>query len=198
MEMESSVTKDPVTRDRVVSAAVDLVDGAGVDALKLTTLASTLGVRQSALYNHVSGVGDVLRELSLHARALLAADLRAAAVGVAGDDAVFALADAWRGFVHRHPGLYAATDRCPTSADAELSAGVAELVEVIGRVLTGYGLDAQHSEQAAWSLRSALHGFCTLEANEGHPGSTDLDLVYRRLVALLCAGIRQMAESAHR
>ena len=189
------MTKDPITRARVVSAAVELVDSAGVDALKLTTLAATLDVGQSALYNHVSGVGDVLRELSLHARTVLAADLREAAVGVAGDDAVFALADAWRSFVHRHPGLYAATDRCPASADPELAAGVAELVDVIGRVLAGYGLDSEHSEQAAWSLRSALHGFCTLEASEGHPGSTDLDLVYRRLVALLCAGIRKSVDT---
>ncbi len=44
-------------------------------------------------------------------------------------------------------------------------------------------------------LRSALHGFCVLEANEGHPESTDLDVVYRRLVALLCAGIKEMADS---
>ena len=62
-------------------------------------------------------------------------------------------------------------------------------------MLTGYGLDDEQSEQAAWSLRSALHGFCVLEANEGHPESTELDVVYRRLVALLCAGIKEMADS---
>lgn len=186
------MARDPVTRERVITAAAELVDRAGVDALKLTALAATLGVRQSALYNHVGGVGDVLRELSLHARSVLAAELRAAAVGLARDDAVFALAEAWRGFVHQHPGLYAATDRCSTESDAELTAGVAELVEVIGRVLTGYGLDDEQSEQAAWSLRSALHGFCVLEANEGHPGSSDLNVVYRRLVELLCAGIKEM------
>jgi len=189
------MSRAPVTRERVTAAAAELVDRCGVDALKLTTLASTLGVRQSALYNHVAGVGDVLRELSLHARSLLATELRTAAVGLSGDDAVFALAGAWRSFVHHHPGLYAATDRCSTNADSELTAGVAELVAVIGRVLIGYGLDDEQSEQAAWSLRSALHGFCVLEANEGHPESAELDVVYRRLVALLCAGIKEMADS---
>ena len=44
-------------------------------------------------------------------------------------------------------------------------------------------------------LRSALHEFCVLEANEGHPESTDLVVVYRRLVALLCAGLKEMANS---
>lgn len=191
------MARTPVTRERIVAAATELVDRAGVDELNLTKLAEALQVRQSALYNHVGGVADVLRELSLHARSILAEDLRAAAVGLAGDDAVYALAHAWRGFVHAHPGLYAATDRYPTAPDAELTAAVDEIVEVIGRVLTGYGLDDEQSTQAAWSLRSALHGFCVLEVNEGHPGA-DLDLIYARLVELLCSGIRRMVPATGR
>ncbi|WP_241249136.1 TetR/AcrR family transcriptional regulator [Rhodococcus sp. X156] len=182
-----------LTRERVMAAAAELVDRDGVDALNLTRLAATLSVRQSALYNHVSGVSDVLRGLSLHARSILAADLRNAAVGLARDDAVRALAEAWRRFVQEHPGLYAATDRYPTAPDAELSAAAGEVVTAISQVLAGYGLDAVDSEQAGWSLRSALHGFCVLEATEGSPAATDLDLVYQRLVAMLCAGISRMA-----
>lgn len=184
-----------VTRERVITAAAELVDREGIDGLNLSKLAVALGVRQSALYNHVAGVDDVVRELSLRARSILAADLREAAVGLAGDDAVFALADAWRAFVRNHPGLYAATDRYPTAPDEQLSTSVAEVVEVIGRVLVGYGLNDAQAGQAAWSLRSALHGFCVLEATEGHPESTDLDAIYHHLVELLCAGFQRMALS---
>lgn len=67
-----------------------------------------------------------------------------------------------------------------------------EVVDVINKVIAGYGLSPDDSEQAAWSLRSALHGFCILESVEGQPAGTDPDRVYRRLVELLCAGIARM------
>ena len=105
--------RTPVTRERVIAAAADLVDSKGADALVLSQLAETLDVRQSALYKHVDGVDDVHHQLSLLARNLLAEQLRAAAVGLSRDDAVMALADAWRAFVRVHPGLYAITDPLP-------------------------------------------------------------------------------------
>ncbi len=96
--------RTPVTRERVIAAAADLVDSKGADALVLSQLAETLDVRQSALYKHVDGgVDDVHHQLSLLARSLLAEQLRAAAVGLSRDDAVMALADAWRAFVRVHP-----------------------------------------------------------------------------------------------
>lgn len=184
--------RTPVTRERVISAAAELVDSKGPDALVLSQLADTLDVRQSALYKHVDGVDDVQHQLSLLARKLLAQHLRDAAVGLSRDDAVVALADAWRSFVRIHPGLYAITDRYPTAPHADLVAAVGEVVDVINRVIAGYGLSEDDSEQAAWSLRSALHGFCVLESQEGHPAGTDPDRAYRRLVELLCAGISRM------
>src|SRR3546814_7720279 len=69
---------------------------------------------------------------------------------------------------------------------SDLSA-VGEVVDVINKVIAGYGLSPDDSEQAAWSLRSALHGFCILESVEGQPAGADPDRVYRRLVELLCA-----------
>lgn len=184
--------RTPVTRERIISAAAELVDSKGPDALILSQLAEKLDVRQSALYKHVDGVDDVRHQLSLLARKQLAEHLRAAAVGLSRDDAVIALADAWRDFVRIHPGLYAITDRYPTAPHADLIAAVGEVVDVINRVIAGYGLSEDDSDQAAWSLRSAMHGFCVLESHEGHPTGTDPDRTYRRLVDLMCAGIARM------
>ena len=41
--------RTPVTRERVIAAAADLVDSKGADALVLSKLAVTLDVRQSGL-----------------------------------------------------------------------------------------------------------------------------------------------------
>ncbi len=50
----------PLTRDRVLRAAVDLADGTGIDALSMRRLAQTLGVVPMALYKHVANKEELL------------------------------------------------------------------------------------------------------------------------------------------
>ncbi|MQA96993.1 MAG: TetR family transcriptional regulator [Streptosporangiales bacterium] len=53
-----------LTRERIIAAALDLVDGHGVDALSMRRLAERLGVRAASLYNHVSTKEDLLRGIA--------------------------------------------------------------------------------------------------------------------------------------
>lgn len=180
-----------LTTERVVTAAGVIVDADGVDGLSLTRVASALGVTQPALYNHVDGIHDLLRRLALHAREDLVNALRNAAVGRTRDDAVRAVAKAWREFVRSHGGLYAVTDRYPVAEDEEMIAAVGEVVGVLEAVLQGYGLSVADRRATAWSLRSAFHGFCVLEMEGGHPYPEDIDGGFGQLVDLLCAGIAE-------
>jgi AcrR family transcriptional regulator len=49
-----------LSRDRVLRAAVELADGAGIESLSMRRLASDLGVVPMALYNHVADKEDLL------------------------------------------------------------------------------------------------------------------------------------------
>jgi len=50
----------PLTRERVLRAAVALADERGIDALTMRNLGQDLGVEAMSLYNHVSNKADVL------------------------------------------------------------------------------------------------------------------------------------------
>jgi AcrR family transcriptional regulator len=52
--------RTPLTRDRVLRAAVDLADRGGNDALSMRKLGQELGVDAMALYRHVRGKDDLL------------------------------------------------------------------------------------------------------------------------------------------
>lgn len=181
-----------LTKAAVVDAAVALADEAGAD-VTLAALAARLGVRTPSLYHHVAGQDGLRRELALRGLRLLAQRLGRAAVGKAGDAAVVALGCAYRAFAHEHPGLYAATLRAPTAADAELVAASAEVVDIALAVLAGYGVADAAALHAVRGLRSALHGFVTLEAAGGFGLPLDLDESFRRLLQTFIAGLRQGA-----
>ena len=50
----------PLSRDRVLRAAVALADTAGISALSMRKLGEALGVEAMSLYNHVASKGDLL------------------------------------------------------------------------------------------------------------------------------------------
>lgn len=50
----------PLSRDRIVRAAIRLADRHGLDALSMRKLATTLGVEAMSLYNHVANKDELL------------------------------------------------------------------------------------------------------------------------------------------
>jgi AcrR family transcriptional regulator len=52
--------RKPLSRDRVLQAAVDLADRDGIDALTMRNLAADLGVEAMSLYHHVANKEAIL------------------------------------------------------------------------------------------------------------------------------------------
>lgn len=148
----------------VITAAIDLIDTAGLEALTLSNVAEALEVRPSALYTHVDGAGHLHYVVAVAATDNLTSTIRNAAIGVAGRDAVVAVAQAYREFARQNPGQYAATLSPPTADDARLDEACDNLLEVLVMVFQSLGLSEQQAANAAMSMRSMLHGFLALQS----------------------------------
>jgi AcrR family transcriptional regulator len=175
----------------VIAAAADLADALGLEGLTLAALAARLRIQTPSLYNYVSGLPGLRRDLALVGLRELLARLQRAAVGKAGGDALAAFAHAYRAFAHEHPGIYAATLRAPQDDDPAWIAAGTELVGLVVDVLAGYGLEGEEALHATRGLRSLLHGFVAIEAAGGFGLPLDLDESYDRLVRLFDAGLRE-------
>jgi AcrR family transcriptional regulator len=182
----------------VVRAAADLADDDGLEALTLARIAASVGVRTPSLYNHVGGLDDVRRRIALVGLRELGDALRDAAVGRAGDDALTAMAHAYRAYARAHPGRYAATQRAPATADADLTDAARGAVDVLLAILRGYGLEGDDAIHAARGVRSALHGFVALETGGGFGIPVDLDESFDRMIAALARGVREGAAATSR
>jgi AcrR family transcriptional regulator len=178
-------------RAAVIQAAAALADEKGCEALTLADLAARLGVRTPSLYNHVAGLADVRRELGLLGGRALGAALGRAAIGKAKDEALLALAAAYRDFAKAHPGLYAAAQRAPDPADREAQAVAQEVVGIALAVLAPYRLRDEEALHTVRGLRSIVHGFVTLETAGGFGLPLDLDESFRRLLETFIGGLRQ-------
>lgn len=160
-------------RTTVIGAAVDLVNESGTDSLSLAGLASRLGVRPPSLYNHVAGLEDLKAEIALRGIGELGGRMGAAAVGLTHDDAIGAIAHAYRTFAQECPGLYLAAISWTLADDPEHRRQAARVVGIVTRVLASYGVEGEEAMHAARALRSALHGFVSLEAVGGFASLPD-------------------------
>ncbi|MEY3559263.1 MAG: hypothetical protein RL374_1969 [Actinomycetota bacterium] len=186
------IQKQRLNRATVIDKAMLIADAEGIDAVTLSRIASDAGVKQPALYKHVTGIEELWMLLSLRARDLLVDALNTAIAGTTRDHAVLAAAHAWRTFVQEHPGLYSATDRVPSVGDADIELSLTRVVATLTTALDGYQLTPAQRAHCARSLRSALHGFCVLEKDSGHPEPYALDNSLTQLVELFIRGIETL------
>jgi AcrR family transcriptional regulator len=184
------VARRGLSRAAVVETAARLADRDGYEALTLGAVAAEVGVRPPSLYNHVEGLAGLRRELALAGLAELGERIRDAAVGRAGEDALLALAAAYRAYAREHPGVYRALQRAPEAADDEMAAAGARVLEPVFAVLAGLDLEGEAGIHAARALRSAMHGFVELERVGGFGIDLDLDESYRFLIGAVAAGLR--------
>ncbi len=179
-----------LSEDRVAREAELLADEGS--PVTLAALAARLGVQTPSLYKHVAGADDLQRLIAIRARHELAEVLARATVGKASDDAVEALALAYRDWAFAHPGRYATTLRAPDPADPADMEVSSRAIQIIFDALAGYGLGEDDAIDATRLIRSTLHGFVTLVAG-GAFALGDLDRSFRRLVATLQLGLRNWA-----
>ena len=159
-----------------------MADEAGLPQVTLAALASRLGVRQPSLCKHVADIGGLQRGVAIQAKHELAAVLSRAAIGRSRGEAIVSMAHAYRTWALEHPGRYAALQHGPAAGDADDEAASNAIVQIILDVLAGFGLRDDDAVDATRALRSALHGFVSLESGGGFGLPADIDRSYDRLV----------------
>lgn len=174
----------------VVQTAVALADESGFEAVTLASVAAQLGIRIPSLYNHVSGLAGLRYEMTLWGAHQFADHMRRAAVGKAGEDAIYSIAGALRAFAHAHPGIYAITQRAASADQTDLAAVQEETLNILLAVMQPYGFNHDDQLHAIRAMRSLIHGFVDLEVSGGFGLALDKDESYRQLVQLLVMGLR--------
>jgi AcrR family transcriptional regulator len=185
------VPRAGLSPDAVVDLAVDLLDEdeQGLDALTLAAVAARAGVATPSLYKHVGGLGELRSLVSLRGWRELTDRIADAVMGRSGEDAVRELMLAYRSYVVDHPNRYQAMHQAPL-ADPRTAAVGDRLMGIVLAVLAGFGLEGPAAVHAARGLRSAAHGFASLEADGGFGLPEDLDASYELLIGTVVAGLR--------
>jgi AcrR family transcriptional regulator len=177
----------PLTRERVLRAALQIADDAGIEALSMRKLGQALGVEAMSLYNHVANKDDLLdgivdlavREIELPSTAGdWEPELRACAIS------------AHEAFL-RHPWAC----RLVLSSRV-LSSRLRYLEAILGKLRTS-GFSAETTYHAYHALDSHILGFTLWEAGHKLPSDVPQEFVSSFLRTLPANEYPHLVEHIH-
>ncbi|MFF5259822.1 TetR/AcrR family transcriptional regulator [Actinomadura viridis] len=166
MSIQARRERERAERERlIVTAARELAESEGWDAVTTRRLAAEIEYSQPVLYSHFKGKSAIMAAVAVEGCADLAAELRAARTAAPGpQEALAAVGAAYAAFAERRPALYDAMFThasdlpfATPQAPPALKQAFGELVEAL-RPFAGED-DLPTVAETFWS---GLHGLMTL------------------------------------
>jgi AcrR family transcriptional regulator len=184
------MARPPLTRDRILRAALTLIDRDGLDALSMRKLGASLGVEGMALYRHVGNKERLLEGVT----ELLLEDLD---VGP-GDsaswiDAWHAIARSYRRLARSHPGAFRLLALSPLTTAARF-----ERAQVPVAILREAGFSDATAERAFRTLLSYADGYLLRELADANGELTpeEAEAAFDFGIQMILAGLEQQLKSS--
>ena len=155
--------KKGLSREVIIDAAFLLVDEKGAAACSMRELATALDVKAASLYNHISGMDDLMGQVGLRAAQMRSAAQLEAIRGKTRAEALLALADCHRTFAREHIHLDKVIMGLQRNLSPMLPQAAKVTMEPILQVLGDYALSEDAKIHWQRVLRAAMHGFCVHE-----------------------------------
>ena len=177
-----------VTRAALTEAARTIAERDGIDAVTISAVAASVGVRAPSLYKHVAHRHDLLRLIADDAARELGDDITAL-TGSPADSAaaLIAIGRAFRAFSARAPRaaslLFSGAALSSAPPSEPMRALTATLLGAVGATTAGDPLPA------ARTLTAWAYGFCTMEQAGAFQLGGDVDEAFEFGLATLVGSL---------
>ncbi len=174
-----------INKNSIMKKAIKMIEQSGNPTISMHELAENLNIKTPSLYNHIKNRDALLLEISKYTAEELKKAQFTAMEGKQKEEAIYALATAYRDFAKKHIGLYHVMMSSPKIQKNTLEQSAAPMIEPILFILSEYSFDTEQSIHWQRILRSIMHGFLTQE-EAGFFGNSDVDVQISYKIAIRC------------
>lgn len=186
-----------LTMERIAETAMYLVCEKGYNKFSVRELAQELHCKAASLYNHIESIDDINRQVGLLASEKMNAVLEEATDGKKRDEALIALAYAYRDFVRNQNELYQAIMGMPSIKMEDTLAAGRDSLKVVREVIAQYEITRANAVNFSRCFRAALHGFASYEVAGYYTApEASAEDSFKFLVAGYVAWINQMEQES--
>jgi AcrR family transcriptional regulator len=183
--------RQPLSRERILLAAIELADAGGIEALSMRRLALELGVEAMSLYNHVDNKGAILDEMVDR----VVDEITLPARGEPWEEALRACAISEHDLLLRHPWVCPLL-MAPPSSGIVAPNGRMRYLESILACLRTSGFPPALAYHAYHAFDSFVVGFTMWQIGYEHTSQVDDEAVERVLGSLPASEFPHLIEHA--
>lgn len=184
-------THKGVSIDRIVDVAVHILADQGYEGLTTAEVARRLDISQPTLYSHISNLNHIRSLAAIWGVQELSSRVKSAVKGLEGDEAVRAMAYAYRGFVRDYPALYMLQQRAPSTP--EFWDAAPKAAQAVRDVLRSYGLHEDQILHVHLVFRASIHGLVDQELKNATGDVDDTDTSFDLFLRFFTDGIKKLA-----
>lgn len=185
-----------LNKEVIINAAVDIIEANGYENFSMHALADKLGVKTASLYSHIKSIDSLVTEVGCFALNLHQQYLTVAIKDKHREDAVIALANAYRSFSKNHESLYRLIMQIPISSNEKLKELGGVITEPIMTVLEDYHISKEKKMHWQRVFRGMMHGFISQESYGYFSHFTvDVEDSYQISINCLVTGICKAEEA---
>lgn len=187
-----------INRELIFKKAIEIIERNKHAAVSMREIAEELEIKTPSLYNHVKSMNELFADISFYAAHQLRQAQLAAIQGKDREEALFALAAAYRNFAREHTGLYKVTMALPSLPEDILAQTAAAVADPIFLVLSQYDLTEEQTIHWQRILRSMIHGFLTQEeAGFFRHSPVSVEVSYQTAVRCFLNGLYEQTGGDH-
>ncbi|MDY3792073.1 MAG: WHG domain-containing protein [Oscillospiraceae bacterium] len=187
------LAKKGLDKNSVIERAATLANEKGLENVTIKELADSLEIRSPSLYNHISGLEELRKEIMLYGWKQAEKRILQAAAGTEGYDAIRAMCREFYVYASENKGIFSAMLWYNKYADEASSEATSGLFSRLYGIMEDMGISRERTEHLIRTLRGFLEGFALLVNNGafGHPA--DIDESFEVSLDVLIEGIRAAA-----
>jgi Transcriptional regulator len=152
-----------VTRAAVIQVASEIADQNGLNNVSLKAVAEKLNIRTPSLYNHITSLDDLLRDVAHTGMKSMNDSMLQASIGNAGDAAITTISIAYLEFMMEHPGVYETIQWATWHGNEETKQIFGNYQSFLTTLILSCGFEKQFSNEILDLVMAVLHGYTTLQ-----------------------------------
>ena len=156
-----------LTRELIIETAISIVEEEGYNNLSMRNLAKRLDVKAASLYNHIKSTEDLNSEICIKIVDDFFNAQKAAMEGKSPQEAILALANAYRKLAREKQKFYEIIVMLPNSTNEALYEKRKSLFFIVMEAVGKFNLTEEQKLFWQRNLRVTVHGFVSLE-NAGY------------------------------
>ena len=156
-----------LSKELIIDTAMTLVEEEGYTNLSMRNLAKRLDVKAASLYNHIKSTDDLNSEICIKIADDFFHAQKASMAGKSPQEAILALANAYRNLAKEKQKFYEIVVMLPNSTNEALYEKRKNLFFIVMEAVSKFNLTEEQKFFWQRTLRATVHGFASLE-NAGY------------------------------